>query len=66
MPYLLFLKTKQILKLSPAANYKVPFQYVKACDCREHCKMYDVYLFNLLFIKFLLTQILQILMVNKL
>ena len=28
--------------------------------------MYDVYLFNLLFIKFLLNQILEILMVNKL
>ena len=28
--------------------------------------MYDVYLFNMLFTKFLLTQILEILMVNKL
>ena len=30
------------------------------------CNMYDVYLFNMLFTKFLLTQILEILMVNKL
>ena len=28
--------------------------------------MYDVYLFNMLFTKFLLTKILEILMVNKL
>ena len=32
----------------------------------HYCNMYDVCLFNLLFIKFLLTQILEILMVNKL
>ena len=30
------------------------------------CNMYGVYLFNMLFTKFLLTQILRILMVNKL
>ena len=30
------------------------------------CNMYDVCLFNMLYIKFLLTQILEILMVNKL
>ena len=30
------------------------------------CNMYDVYLFNMLFTKFLFTQILEILMVNKL
>ena len=30
------------------------------------CNMYDVYLFNMLFTKFLLTQILEILIVNKL
>ena len=29
------------------------------------CNMYDVYLFNMLFAQFLLTQILEILMVNK-
>ena len=31
----------------------------------EYCKMYGVYMFNM-FTKFLLTQILEILMVNKL
>ena len=30
------------------------------------CSMYDVYLFDMLFTKFLLIQILEILMVNKL
>ena len=30
------------------------------------CYMYDVYQFNMLFTKFLLNQILEILMVNKL
>ena len=30
------------------------------------CNMYDVYLFNMLFTKFLLTQMFEILMVNKL
>ena len=31
-----------------------------------HCNIYGVYLFNLLFFKFLLTQVLEILMVYKL
>ena len=33
---------------------------------RSNCNMYDVYLIDMLFTKFLLTQILEILMVNKL
>ena len=32
----------------------------------QHCNMYDLYLFKTLFTKFLLTQILEVLMANKL
>ena len=35
------------------------------CLCLK-CNMYDVYLFSMLLTKFLLTQIMEILMVNKL
>ena len=36
------------------------------CTTAWYCNMYGVYLFHILFTKFLLTQILEILMVNKL
>ena len=40
--------------------------FMRATHMSELCNMYGVYLFNMLFTKFLLTQILEILMVNKL
>ena len=38
----------------------------KIINWSVQCNMYDVFLFNMLFTKFLLTQILETLMVNKL
>ena len=43
-----------------------PYQCYSECVFLSCCNMYDVYLFDMLFTKFLLTQILEILIVNKL
>ena len=53
-----------LLDLKPRA-YAWPI-IVYSKQVMSQCNMYDVYLFNMLFTKFRLTQILEILMVNKL
>ena len=52
----------RVLKVLPG---KLDIKIHSPCILYLQCNMYGVYLFNILFSKFLLTQILEIWMVNR-